>query len=411
MASDNPHLSPDVIIIGAGPNGLALALALAGPQARPRCTVLLADTKDIRLPIGADDTRGSAMTRATQNLLNALGCWQGIKDQAAEMRSIAVTDGQGTLESRPVLLSFATAEGKSAAAAVLENRVLLAALREAALATPAITICSPVTVEAIEQERGRVQVRFSDGQTVASPLLVGADGRNSLVRRSAGIAVDAHGDKQSALTFSIHHSLPHHGRAEEHFSGTGVIALLPLPGTRMSLVWGASDEEAQTLMALSKAGFEAELNRHIGGHLGTITLDGERQCYPLRRQLARHFTAGRIALVGDAAHAIHPLAGLGLNLGFKDAACLADCILDAMGRGEDWGGAAALARYEKWRRYEVASTSALMEAMSALFVNAPPGAGLIRRAGLQVADRLAPFKALLANEASGLMGDLPRLMR
>ncbi|MFO1032717.1 MAG: FAD-dependent monooxygenase [Hyphomicrobiales bacterium] len=404
-------LNFDAIIVGAGPNGLALALALAGPQAQPKARVLVVDAKGLTDPSRSGDTRGSAITQATQNLLKSLGCFDAIQPPPEDMRSIAVTNGTGRLDARPVLLGFATEEGRPAAAAIAENNAILSALQTAAHASPGICWRTPARIAAITRSPGWVELSFTEGEPVRAPLLVGADGRNSFIRQEAGIGVDVLAGGQSALTFSISHSLPHHGRAEEHFTATGVIAFLPLPGNRMSLVWGTSDDEAQSLMALSDEAFAEMLTAEAGGHLGRIALSGGRQCYPLRRQLAKSLTAPRTALIGDAAHGIHPLAGLGLNLGFKDVAALAECIQDAMSRGEDWGGPAVLDRYAVWRRFDIITTAHLMEAMSLLFVNDVPVLREMRQAGLRIADRLPFFKAALMKEAAGLSGDVPRLMR
>jgi 2-octaprenyl-6-methoxyphenol hydroxylase len=402
----------DAIIVGGGPNGLAMALALGGSQARPQARVLVLDARDPRsFSASGTDTRGSALTRATQNVFRGLGCWPDLQDHVAEMRHIIVTDGKGMLEERPSLLSFVTGEGGKAAAVITENRWIAAALMKGVDRSPDIEVRGGVTVTNIAREPGFVQMDFADGASARAPLLVGADGRNSLVRRDLGIAIEGHDDQQVALTFSIAHELPHGLRAEEHFSATGVFALLPLPGNRASIVWGTSPEEAAQLMALDDAAFNEALNGKIGGHLGRITLEGQRQAYPLKRQVAREITGPRTALIGDAAHIIHPLAGLGLNLGFKDVAALADCVADAMLRGEDHGSPSVLERYARWRRFDIASTIAAMEGMNALFVNDWPGLGVLRQAALRFADKLPSVKSALMEEAAGMSGTLPRLMR
>lgn len=402
----------DVIIIGGGPNGLAMALALGGARATPRARVLVVDARDPRkFAASGNDTRGSALTRATQNIFHGLGCWADLKDHVAEMRHIIVTDGKGMLEARPSLLSFFTADGDKAAAVITENRWIAAALMAGVDRSSDIEVRGGVTVASIVREVGFSRVNFADGQSVRAPLLVGADGRNSFVRRELGIPVEGHDDRQVALTFSIAHELPHGLRAEEHFSPTGVFALLPLPGNRASIVWGTSPEEAAQLMAIDETTFNAALNEKIGTHLGRTNLEGTRQAYPLKRQVAREITGPRTALIGDAAHIIHPLAGLGLNLGFKDVAALADCVADAMLRGEDHGSQAVLERYARWRRFDIASTIAAMEGMNALFVNDLPGLTLLRQAALRLAERLPAAKSALMDEAAGMSGALPRLMR
>lgn len=402
----------DVIIVGGGPNGLAMALALGGDRVRPQARVLVVDARDPRsFATAGIDTRGSALTRATQNVFRGLGCWETLAPHTAEMRHTIVTDGKGNLGNRASLLSF-LAEGEGKAAAVItENRWIAASLMGAIERSPAIEVRGGVTVTAITREPGFVRVSFKDGSSASAPLLVGADGRNSYVRNDLGIATDGHDDNQVALTFSIAHELPHGHRAEEHFSPTGVFALLPLPGNRASIVWGTSPDEARQLMEMSDADFEASLNEKVGSHLGRISLEGTRQAYPLRRHVAREITGPRTALVGDAAHIIHPLAGLGLNLGYKDIASLADCIHEAMLRGEDHGGPAVLERYARWRRFDIASTIAAMEGMNALFVNDWPVLTVLRQAGLRLVDKMPRAKAALMEEAAGMTGTLPTLMR
>ena len=402
----------DVIIVGGGPNGLALALALAGKQAQPRARVLVVDARDPRgFAAAGNDTRGSALTRATQNVFKALGVWPALAPHCAEMSHIVVTDGKGSLDNRPTLLSFLSdGEGK-AAACITENRWLASALMGVIDTVPEIEIRGNVTITAISRTPGFAALHFADGSAARAPLLVGADGRNSFVRNDLGIAVEGHDDHQVALTFSMAHELPHGNRAEEHFSPSGVFALLPLPGNRASIVWGTSPAEAQNLMGLDDKAFEDVLNEKVGSHLGRITLEGKRQAYPLKRHVAQAITGPRTALVGDAAHIIHPLAGLGLNLGFKDVAALADCVSEAMLRGEDHGGAQVMERYAQWRRFDIASTIAAMEGMNALFVNDWPLLALLRQTGLRLVDKMPGVKKALMEEAAGMTGTLPKLMR
>lgn len=401
----------DAIIVGGGPNGLAMALALAGRQATPAARVLVLDARDPRsFAAAGNDTRGSALTRATQNVFKGLDCWDDLRDHVAEMREIIVTDGTGALDARPAYLSIAAAEG-AAAAVITENRWIASALMAAVERSRGVVIQGGVTVTTITQEPGGVRVSLADGSSVKAPLLIGADGRHSHVRKTLGIEVDGHDDHQVALTFSISHALPHGLRAAEHFSATGVIAFLPLPGNRSSIVWGTSPDEAARLMKLDDTSFEDELNAKAGPHLGRISLEGTRQAYPLRRQVARAITGPRTALIGDAAHIIHPLAGLGLNLGFKDVAALADCVSEALLRGEDIGSVNVLERYAQWRRFDIASTIAAMEGMNALFVNDWPVLSQLRKAGLKLVDKMPRVKIALMEEAAGMSGTLPRLMR
>ncbi len=411
-SAPKPTAAFDVIVVGGGPNGMAMALALGGRQIQAKARVLVVDARDPRsFASSGVDTRGSALTRATQNVFRGLGCWDALKDHVAEMRHIVVTHGKGSLEKRPALLSFLGSEKDAAAAVITENRWINAALMAAVEQSPDIEVRGNITISAITRFPGHVELKFAGGNIARAPLLIGADGRNSFVRQDLGIAVDGHDDQQVALTFSMAHELPHGLRAEEHFSSTGVFALLPLPGNRSSVVWGTSPAEAAELMAMDDRVFEDTLNARVGSHLGRITLDGKRQAYPLKRQVARAITGPRTALVGDAAHIIHPLAGLGLNLGFKDVAALADCVSEALLRGEDHGSESVLERYARWRRFDIASTIAAMEGLNALFVNDWPFLAAVRQTGLRLVDKMPAVKSALMEEAAGMSGNVPRLMR
>jgi 2-octaprenyl-6-methoxyphenol hydroxylase len=399
----------DVTILGAGPNGLAMALALASNKLARPLAVTLVDARDPRdIPA---DTRGTAVTAATQNMFKALGVWQALAPQSAEMRHVLVTDGNGGHACRPSLLNFSADASEKSAAALVENGDLVKALLEEMLLSPAISIVAGFKFAALHLKPGHVSICTEDGRTAESRLLIAADGRNSRVREVLAISVARKDYGQTALSFAIRHTLPHDDTAEEHFSSDGVFAVLPLKGNRSSIVWGTSPEEATRLMALSDEAFDDELKIRMGNRLGTVKLDGRRGSYPLVRQMADRFVGERVALVGDAAHAIHPLAGLGLNLGFKDAAVLADVIAQAVSRGEDFGGTACLERYEKARRADVQFTSMAMDGMNALFVNNNPVLKLMRNFGLRAVDQLAPMKTALMQQAAGLSQNNPRLMR
>lgn len=399
----------DVTILGAGPNGLAMGLALAGRKLPRRLSVQLLDLRDPRhIPL---DSRGTAVTAATQNMFRALGVWQHLSAQAADMRNVVVTDGTGSHGSRPSLLNFATGVDDKPAAALVENADLVTALLNEVEASPDITLTGGFAFANLEAAPGRITITAKDGQTVQSRLLIAADGRNSLVRATLGIPVSKKDFGQTALSFAIRHDLPHDDTSEEHFSADGVFAVLPLKGNRSSIVWGTSPAEASRLLALAEADFNNELRTRMGTRLGSLALDGKRGAYPLVRQLAGRFIADRVAIIGDAAHAIHPLAGLGLNLGFKDAAVLADVIAVAVARGEDFGGLAVLERYQLLRRGEVQLTSLAMDGMNALFVNDNPALKLLRDAGLRAVDHMSPIKSVLMQQAAGQSQNNPKLMR
>ena len=399
----------DVIIIGAGPNGLAAALALGGARLPRPLRVFVLDGRDPR--VIAPDTRGTALTLASQNMFKALGVWDELAPHAAEMRDIIVTDSSGSHEGRPPLLSFATEANKQAAACIIENAPLNAALLASVDASPLIALKGGFAFESITAAGGKISVRSASGEEHSASLVVAADGRQSPVRQFLGIDVTRHDYGQTALSFSIEHSEPHHNRAEEHFSPDGVFAVLPLPGNNASIVWGMSPGRAAELMALDDADFSNALKAQMGDRLGRITLKGKRGAFPLFLQIAKTMVAERVALLGDAAHAIHPLAGLGLNLGFKDSAALADCVAQALARGEDIGSALVLARYEQARRFDTLATSLAMEVVNALFVNDNPLLKFARDAGLKLVDRLPFAKDMLMQQAANTSQDNPRLLR
>lgn len=399
----------DVIILGAGPNGLGLALALASRKLPNPFRVTVLDARDPqRIP---PDSRGTAVTRATQNMFTALGVWDALAPYAADMRDIIVTNSKGSHQGRPSLLSFVTESQEKAAASIVENGQLNAALLGEVLKSPNIDLQGGFAFADMHATSGKVELTSMDGRKVSASLLVAADGRNSVVREHLGIKVTKHDYGQTALSFVISHTLPHNNLAEEHFSPDGVFAVLPLTGNRCSIVWGTTPEETMRLMALNEPDFAAELQIRMDDRLGLVQPIGKRGAYPLVMQIAENFIAPRVALLGDAAHAIHPLAGLGLNLGFKDAAALADCLMQAGSRGEDLGGVGVLERYQTARRFDTTMTSMAMDTMNTLFVNDNPVLSMLRSAGLKLVDQIPAAKSFFMRQASGLSQDNPRLMR
>ena len=405
-------MKTDVLIIGAGPNGLAAALALGGSTLRSPLNVTVIDGRNPRAFAAQDhDTRGTAITRATQSMLTALGIWKDLESHAQEMRDVIVTDDVGSFGQRPTLLSFATDDNSKAAASIVENRHIASALMAAIDRSLAVTLIADTAIAQIATDRGLAEVTTSGGEMIRASLVVAADGKNSRTRELLGIKVHGHAYQQTALGFSISHQFPHAGQAQEHFSPDGVFALLPLPGNRSSIVWGTSPAEAERLMALGEPDFLLALDHKLGARLGTLALASPRSAYPLALQIADQFTAPRVALIGDAAHAIHPLAGLGLNLGYKDVAALADTVAAAFLRGDDIGGAAVLEEYQRNRRFDTWATAAAMEAMNTLFSNNLLFLRDLRKTGLKLVDQWPMAKSFLMREASGEAQNLPRLMQ
>jgi 2-octaprenyl-6-methoxyphenol hydroxylase len=395
----------DVLIAGGGFAGLALAIALRQGLG-PSFNVAVADPALAR-PMS--DTRASAIVAAARRLFETIGVWGEI--EAQPILDMAITDSRLDDAVRPSLLGFGgeVAPGEPFAHMV-ENGALLAALVAKASAEGVGLIATALKEFAPPSAYG-IEVSLADGQTIAARLLVAADGARSVVRERAGIASHGWDYGQSAIVTTVAHERDHHGRAEEHFLPAGPFAILPLTGRRSSIVWTEATADAERIVALPDAEFHQELERRFGLKLGDIAAVGPRRAYPLRISVAREFIAERIALVGDAAHVIHPIAGQGLNMGLKDVAALAETIADAARLGLDPGSLAVLERYQRWRRFDTMAMGIATDGLNRLFSN---GSGVLRAArdlGLGVVERLPALKEVFIREAAGLSGEVPRLLR
>jgi 2-octaprenyl-6-methoxyphenol hydroxylase len=403
----------DVVIVGAALNGLAVALALGGLNAKRGLSVAVVDIADpAKKAANATDARASALTRSSQSMFEALGAWEYLRPYAQDMREIIVTDGNGPTVEKPVLLQFGdVSDTQSPTASMVENHVLLGALLKTVAQSPHIQLLTGHAVVEQSFTPGLAKLTLADGTRLSANLLVAADGAKSPLRQVAGIELVGWSYEQMGLVASFDHDLPHGGRAEEHFSASGVFAVLPLTGNRSSIVWTKDKTDAQRMIALSPSDFERELQVQVGDHLGKITLIGKQQGYPLSMLVAKDFHGTRLALVGDAAHVIHPLAGLGLNLGLRDASALAECVADAFALGQDIGGPYVLERYSAWRRFDTVATAAAMDAMNKLFANNNPMLRIVRDFGLQATNKISVLKNAFEREAAGQTGDLPKLLR
>jgi 2-octaprenyl-6-methoxyphenol hydroxylase len=328
------------------------------------------------------------------------------------MTEIVVTDSVNPERPRPVLLAFGEADmGGGVSACMVENRHLYGAMLRKVLESPHIRLAVGRPVADYAFGPGLASLRLADGTILRACLVVAADGRKSPAREAAGIHLVGWPYDQMGLVATVEHELPHYGRADEHFTPSGPFAILPLPGQRSSLVWTERTGEAQRLLGLDDAAFAAELARRFGTARGAVLGVSGRQGYPLGMYLAENFTGPRLALAGDAAHVLHPLAGLGFNMGLRDVAALAECVADAAALGLDVGGAAVLERYARWRRFDTVATGFAMDGMNRLFANTNPLLTLFRRVGLLAVNRLDGLKQALVREAAGLGGDLPKLLR
>jgi 2-octaprenyl-6-methoxyphenol hydroxylase len=394
----------DVAIAGAGAAGLALATALA-QALKPGFTVALIDPVLATEP--TVDDRVSAIAGGARRLLTVLGVWERVAVEAQPIRSMQITDSRLKDAVRPAFLSFDASD--EPAAHMLENRAVLLALREAARAAGVRFLSAAVQDFTSGNEIAELQL--SGGTMLRARFAVGADGPHSLLRQRAGIRTVHWSYGQSGIVATIGHEREHDGRAVQHFLESGPFAILPLTGKRSSIVWTESDAEAARLVGLAPQAFHAELERRFGLQLGEIDVLSPPRAYPLEFTIARSFIGERLALVGDAAHVIHPIAGQGLNLGLRDVAALAEVIADAAKLGLDPGTPAVLARYERWRRFDTFAMGFATDALNRLFSNRSEALKLLRDVGLGLVERMPRAKEFFAAEAAGLTGDVPRLLR
>jgi 2-octaprenyl-6-methoxyphenol hydroxylase len=406
----------DVIIVGAGMPGATLALGLAAGGLTP----ILIDPLPFETQCAPTfDGRASAISFAAFRQWRAVGAARFLEPHAQRIEQILVTDGRapGASSRRPspALLRFDSAEiaerfEGEPLGYMLENRRIRAGLAQA-VAEAGITVLAPAKVEAVEVTAAAASVRLEDGGMLAAPLVVGADGRGSLVRRAAGIDTFGWSYPHTAVVATVRVERDHEGVAYEHFLPGGPFAILPLPGRRASLVWTETAARAAALKTCEPAAFEAHLARRFGPFLGRATLEGPRFTYPLALQMAERLTAPRLALAGDSGHAIHPIAGQGLNMGLKDCAALAQVVVEAARLGEDIGAPTVLDRYERWRRLDNIAVAVATDAFNRLFTNDNALVRIARGAGMAVVNRLGPARRLFMTEAGGALGDLPRLLR
>lgn len=399
----------DIVIAGGGYVGLTLALSLR--QAAPDLSVTLLDVRPPEKGMG--DLRASAIAASAIRMLDQIGVWDTIAKEAQPIRDMIVTDSETDDPVRPVFLSFEAdntdADGSfESFAHMVPNGVLVGALARAAR-DQGVTILAPEPAERFDNEPGRVVVETAQSH-IEAKLLVAADGRRSRLRQMAGIKTIDWSYGQSGIVTTVQHERPHNGRAEEHFLPSGPFAILPLTGNRSSLVWSEKTVLANRLVNGDDFTFEIELKRRFGHHLGALEIIGGRHAFPLGLMLARETVRSRFALAGDSAHGIHPIAGQGLNLGFRDVAALAETVIDAYRLGQDIGTLDVLERYQKWRRFDTWQMGATCDVLNRLFSNNHSVIRAARDLGLGLVDRLPPLKTFLMTEASGFGGQQPRLL-
>ncbi len=397
----------DVLIAGGGFAGLTLAIALRQALG-PSFSVAVADPALDKNH--ADDERASAIVAAARRLFETLGVWEQVAGEAQPILDMVVTDSRLNDAVRPVFLTFAgeVAPGEPFAHMV-ENRHLVEVLAVKAK-TEGVELHA-CAVGKVSRDGERATATLTDGTVMNTRLLVAADGARSSIRAGAGIATHGWDYGQSAIVINVGHERDHQGRAEEHFLPAGPFAILPLKGRRSSIVWTETTRDAERIMALSECDFHAALEQRFKLHLGEINVVGARRVHPLGFFVARSFIAERTALVGDAAHVIHPIAGQGLNMGLKDVAALAEVIVDAARLGLDPGAANVLERYQRWRRFDTMAMGLATDGLNRLFSNRSDVLRLVRDVGLGLVDRVPNLKRLFIREAAGLVGEVPKLLR
>jgi 2-octaprenyl-6-methoxyphenol hydroxylase len=400
--------NPQVVIAGGGMVGLTLSLALA----QGGLDVLLVDPVPVSKTLSAQfDGRVSAISYSSARMLDVLGVWKKLRETAEPIRDILVTDAKIGSPASPFSLHFDHHEIGEPMGYITENRDIRAALIERAAAARTLQMVCPGRVENFASHSRGMEVQFEGGRTAAASLLVVAEGRDSPSRERAGIGVVSWSYPQRGIVATVEHEKPHNGTAYEHFLPSGPFAILPMTGNRSSLVWTEREEIAAPLLRLPDTGFKGEIVQRFGAHLGEIRTEGPRWSYPLSFHLAREYVHPRFALIGDAAHGIHPIAGQGLNLGFKDVAALAEVVLDAARLGLDFGTVEILRRYERWRRFDSFALAAATDALNRLFSNDITPLRLARDLGLGIVDSIGPLRRFFMRHAGGEVGDLPRLLR
>jgi 2-octaprenyl-6-methoxyphenol hydroxylase len=396
------------IVIGGGAlAGLALALALRqglGPDLPIVVVDPALDTRPSR------DPRATAIVAACRRLFEAIGVWGEVAAGAQPILDMVVTDSKLDDATRPVFLTFSgNVEPGEPFAHMVENRYLIDAL--VARATAEGIDLRGLAVSDFATRSDGIAVTLSDGSIIEASLLVAADGARSKLRDRAGIATHGWDYDQSGIVVTVGHERDHHGRAEEHFLPSGPFAILPLSGKRSSLVWTEKRAEAARITALGAEEFHGELERRFGLHLGEVKALDKPRAFPLGYFVARSFIGDRLALVGDAAHVIHPIAGQGLNMGLKDVAALAEVVVDAARLGIDPGQVDVLERYQRWRRFDTMAMGLATNSLNFLFSNESALLRTVRDIGLGLVDRAPPLKGLFIRQAAGLAGEVPRLLK
>jgi len=400
----------DILIVGGGLVGAVAARALS----QAGFAIIVVDGTDPADAIDAAfDGRASAIAAASERLLSAIGVWEYLEEDVAPILDIRVADG-----ASPMFLHYNHDDvGEGPLGYLAENRHIRKAATQALGGDTNVTFLAPLRVDALARDAGGVRATLSDGRTVTARLAIAADGRGSKIREGAGIRTTSWRYPQEAIVCTVEHEQPHAFVAHEHFMSPGPFAILPLkgtaekPGCRSSIVWTERAAHARELVSLDDDAFTAELAKRFGDFMGEISVVGPRFCHPLGLQFAHTSVAERLILVGDADHGMHPIAGQGLNMGYRDVAALVDVLGEAKRLGLDIGAAAVLQRYQRWRRFDNTLMLAVTDGLNRLFSNDIAPIRHARDLGLGLVDKMPPLKKILMRSAMGLTGDLPQMMR
>jgi len=391
----------DLVIVGGGMVGLALACALKDTGLH--IVILERGEPPVRKSLGRD-CRVSAIVMGNVKILQGLGVWKYLESEAGPMRSMRIWDNQ----EQGGIRFDASEINEEALGYLIENSATQRAMHKTLLQSDTVEFCSPAEISAVNWLDDKVEVKLADGRLFSTPLIVGADGGRSWIREQAGIGVWQRDYKQKGIVATVRPQQPHRGIAYQRFLPTGPLAMLPMTDGLCSIVWSAENSEADRLMAMDEESFLAALNLTFGPVLGRITEAGERAAFPLIGRLTKHFVRERVALIGDAAHCIHPLAGLGVNLGLRDAMVLAQEIVDARRFEEDWGQRSVLDRYMKQRLPDVLSIMGSMESFHQIFTSTIPGMKEVRGLGMRLMGNSGAIKQLLMRNSTGISLPVPK---
>jgi 2-octaprenyl-6-methoxyphenol hydroxylase len=398
----------DVIILGGGLVGLTLAIALD----RHGLKAIVVDPADPAKQVAPSyDGRATAVASSSWRMLETIGVAERLAGVTCAIRAIRVSDGL-----KPGGIAFDPGDEEDPLGIMVENRLLRAALRETALAAGRVDLLMPARPAEVVRDAAGARVTLADGRMLAAPLLIGAEGRNSPMREAAGVAMAEWRYDHVAIVATVTHEQPHRETAYEIFYPAGPFAILPMLAgedgrPRSAIVWSVKARDAAPMLALPDRALAHEIEKRMDGFLGEVALAGPRWHYPLGFHHSARITAERLALIGDAAHGIHPIAGQGLNLGFRDAAALAEVLVEGARLGLDLGDAQLLARYERWRSLDTLMVAMATDGLTRLYGIPGRAASAARRFGMGAVERLGPLKARLMAEARGESGELPLLLR